>query len=421
MLATTAEAEVRRVRITGLHPGQLEVVQSPARFRVLCAGRRWGKSRVAAIVALRTALQGGRVWWVAPTAKLAAIGWRDIRRMAGKVPGVNVRLGDKRLTFPGDGTIEVRTAGEPGGLRGEGLDGLIYDEAAMGRDDSWSEELRPALADRKGWALFVSTPKGRGNWFYDLWLRGQAGDDPAWQSWQFPSAGNPHLDPVEVEAAREMMPAAAFDQEFLAEFNDAGASPFRPEDIEAMRVGWHGLKPAAGNRKYVTAWDIGRRGDPTVGGTIDVTAVPYQVVAFAREHRMPYPAQQAMIEARSREYPAPARDTHVESNGIGDPVIENLNVRVTPFVTTARSKTQALAALAMLLERGAIKCDIPEVVREMHAYQWDDGELVQDCVMMLAIAALHCPPVDRPTPRADSEDFKRRNRSITGGYQSVEL
>ena len=420
MLATTAEAKVRRVEIHGLHPGQHAVVTSAARFRVLCAGRRWGKSRVAAIVALQTALRGGRVWWVAPTAKLASIGWRDVRRMAGKVPDVHVRLGDKRLTFPGGGTIEVRTAGEPGGLRGEGLDGLIYDEAAMGREDSWSEELRPALADRRGWALFVSTPKGRGNWFYQLWLRG-SGDDPDWQAWQFPSVGNPHLSPDEVESARESMPAAAFDQEFLATFNDAGASPFRSEDIDAMRDGWRGLQEPTGHRRYVTAWDIGRRGDATVGVTVDVTTVPYHVVAFAREHRMPYPAQQAMIERRAHDYRGPARDTVVESNGIGDPVIENLRVRVTPFVTTARSKQQALAALAMLLERGALKADVPELTRELHAYQWDDSDLVQDAVMALAIAAFHCPPADRKPAPPPSDEFDTNNRSVVGDYLTVEL
>lgn len=406
-----------RVRITGFHQWQEVVVASPARFRVVCAGRRWGKSRMAAAIALDTALRGGRVWWVAPTAKLAAIGWRDLRRMAGKVPGVTVRLGDKSLAFTGGGVVEVRTAGEPGGLRGEGLDGLVYDEAAMGREESWSEELRPALADRAGWALFVSTPKGRGNWFYHLWLRGQ-GDDPSWRSWQFPSATRPGFDPLEIEAAREMMPAAAFDQEFLAEFNDAGASPFRPEDIDAMRGGWTGLVKAARGSSYVTAWDIGRRGDPTVGITLDVSRSPYQVVAFDREHRLPYPVQQAMIEERHDAYPG----RHVvESNGIGDPVIENLAVRVDPFVTTARSKQQALAALTMLLERGAIRCDVPEVVRELHAYQWDDGALVQDCVMALAIAALHAPPPDRPTPRADTPDARRANTSMTGNVLDIQF
>lgn len=265
---------------------------------------------------------------------------------------------------------------------------MVYDEAALGREDSWTEELRPALSDRRGWALFLSTPRGRNNWFHRLWLRGQDDASGAWQSWRFPTSANPHIPPDEVDAARGLLPAAVFDQEYDAVFNDAGASPFRADDIDAMVDGWAGMRLPAPGADYLTAWDIGRRGDPCVGVTVDYSAEPYQVVAFDREFRMPYPAQQAMIERRALAYNG---RTVVESNGPGDPVIENLAVRVDPFVTSARSKVQAIQALQLLLECGALKCGQEDVLRELRAYQWDDKALVQDCVMALAIAAMHLP------------------------------
>lgn len=386
---TTASAPARlKVDIRGLHPGQIPIAAHRARFRVVCAGRRFGKSRIGAAVALETALKGGRVWWVAPTAKLARIGWRDLRRMSVKIPGTSVRLGDQLISYPGGGWIQVRTAGEPGGLRGEGLDGLVYDEAALGREDSWTEELRPALADRSGWALFLSTPKGRNNWFYRLWLRASNDRSGEWAAWQLATNANPHIPASEIEAAREELPAAVFDQEFGAMFNEAGASPFDAADVDGMADGWVGLSAPVAGRDYLTAWDIGRRGDPVVGVTVDYSTDPYQVVAFEREYRIPYAEQQSMIDRRALAY---VGRTVVESNGPGDPVIENLAMRVEPFVTSARSKVQALQALQLLLERGALKCDLPDVTRELRGYQWDDKGLVQDCVMALAIAAIHLP------------------------------
>lgn len=408
-------------RITGLHVGQQEVARSTARFRVLCCGRRWGKSRLGVALALDGALRGGRIWWVAPTYPLAAIGWRELRRMASKIPGSVIRLGTKTIHMPnGGGTIQVRTAATEGGLRGEGLDGLIYDECAQGREESWTDELRPALTDRKGWAVFISTPKGRANWFYRLWLRGSDGRD-GWQSWQFPTASNPTIDDLdaEIEAARELLPLAVFEQEYLASFTDADTAVFDDVDIDRMVEGWHGWQEAKGGRRYLTTVDVGRRRDYTEILTIDYTAPPYQHVAHERLVGIPYPAIQSAIEARARAYHG---KLIVESNGVGDPLIENLTVRATPFVTTARTKVQAIQALQALVERGAVRSGDPELIRQLRTYEWDDRGIVQDALMALAIAAAHLPNPGRPayTPRKPDADRDRRARSETAGVLTAQ-
>ncbi len=159
-----------------------------------------------------------------------------------------------------------------------------------------------------------------------------------------------------------------------------------------MQVGWTGfLEPLAG-RRYLTAWDIGRRHDATWGITIDWSEAPYQAVASERLVGVPYPGIQDMISARGLAY---GGRTYVETNGPGDPVLENLGIRATGFVTTARSKVDAITALQMLVERGMLKADIPQLDRELRVYRWDDRDLVQDGVMALAIAAYHLPRVER--------------------------
>lgn len=335
------------------------------------------------------------------------------------------------VSLPTGGAIVFRSLDDPDNARGHTADRVVLDEVAFIKARAWYEVVRPMLIDTGGDLYAMSSPNGV-NWFEREVSMANAGADSS--AWQAPTLGariengrlirhphpleNPEVSFSELESLFATMTERQFRQEILAEFVDAGDSVFRQIDIDQMSLGWSGLLPPRGGRKYVTAWDIGRRGDPTVGITLDVTAAPYQVVAFAIEHGMPYPAQQAMIEERARAY----HGVHViESNGPGDPVIENLRVRVTPFTTTARSKVDAVTALQMLTERDAVKADIPEVERQMRAYRWDDRTLVQDCVMALAIAALHCPPVDRPAPTPPSEDFRRNNRTVTGGYMGVEL
>ena len=120
----------------------------------------------------------------------------------------------------------MRTADNPDSLRGAGLDGVVLDEAATMKQDAWDLVLRPALADRKGWALFISTPQ-HFNWFHALY---EMGEDPAneeWESWQFPTWTNPFIPEGEIEAARKEMAEEDWDQEFGASFTAVGGAIFR--------------------------------------------------------------------------------------------------------------------------------------------------------------------------------------------------
>ncbi len=224
MLATARPTT--RLRLPPFHPRQAEIGWHEARFRVAACGRRFGKTRLGAALCVKTAAAGGRAWWVAPTYPVAMVGWRLIRRLALQVPGADIRKSELLVVFPNGGEIQVRSADNPDSLRGEGLDFVVFDECAFIHEDAWLEAVRPALSDRKGRAMFISTPKGR-NWFWRLWQRCIDEHDQEWYGWQLPTSDNPYIDPAEIEAARRSLPERVFQQEYLAQFLDDAGGVFR--------------------------------------------------------------------------------------------------------------------------------------------------------------------------------------------------
>jgi phage terminase large subunit-like protein len=167
---------------------------------------------------------------------MAQVGWRGVYLLAGQIPGTEVRRGEQMVTVPGGGTVQIRSADDPQSLRGEGLDYAVLDECAYMKPEAWGEALRPALSDRQGGALFISTPHGL-NWFRDLWLRGQDDAFPEWQSWTFKTADNPYIAPEEIDAARQSMPSRIFLQEYEASFlEDNPGALWKRKWIDDARV-----------------------------------------------------------------------------------------------------------------------------------------------------------------------------------------
>ena len=123
--------------------------------------------------------------------------------------------------MPGGGSVYVRSADNPDSLRGVPLDGLVFDECAFTDSYAWETSLRPTLADREGWTIFISTPNGH-NWFYDEFQAAEA-------KWQEPTANNPLIPRGEIETAKSRLPNSVFAQEWLAEFVSETSSIFSPD------------------------------------------------------------------------------------------------------------------------------------------------------------------------------------------------
>ncbi len=212
-------------RMPDLHPGQQGIHQDPARFRMVRAGRRFGKTKLGVRECLEVGLAGGLAWWVAPSYRLAGPGWRDLRRLGSQIPGATVHRGTRTVELPGGGEVQVRTAADPDELRGEGLHFAVLDEAAYMAEAAWTEALRPALADRQGRALFISTPAGMVNWMADLWQKHT--DDASWGLHHHSSYDNPFLDPAELDELRVELGELLYRQEVLAEFVELQGQLFR--------------------------------------------------------------------------------------------------------------------------------------------------------------------------------------------------
>ena len=373
-----------------LHTGQREVWNHPARFKVMACGRRWGKSRLGSLLCIAVASKGGRAWWVGPTYPVASVGWRMIRRIAAQIPGVDVRESERMVTLPTGGTVQVKSADNPDSLRGEGLNFVVIDECAFVKEDAWTDALRPALADRKGGALFISTPKGH-NWFWRLW-HGAEGD--SWQAWKFSSYDNPFLDPAEIDAARSQLPERTFSQEFLAEFIDDAGGVFRRVPA-AVADTWQ--DEAQDGAQYVFGVDWARSGDWTVITVVDITSG--SVVHLDRFNQVEYSLQLRRLQALYDRFQPST--IIAEANSMGGPLVEALqrmDLPVQPFTTTNATKASIVDALALAFERGDIR--IPNdatLIAELQAFEMDklpsgliryaapEG-LHDDCVMSLALA-----------------------------------
>lgn len=201
----------------------------------MACGRRWGKTAVGLIAVIdghgawrgqyRGGLGGKRIWWVVPSYGDATEVWRDLKR-ATEMVATKVSEVGMRIDLPGGGSITVKSADNPDALRGRGLDGVVVDEAAFCNGDTWHRALRPALADRLGWAILMTTPNGL-NWFNDLF--DAAGTDSEWATFQRPTSDNPLVSAKELASARRAMGDAAFLQEHEALFISIDGAEFPGE------------------------------------------------------------------------------------------------------------------------------------------------------------------------------------------------
>ncbi len=344
----------------------MEVAQSPARFRVAaCGRRRWGKTRLGSSLCVKTAADGGRAWWVAPSYPVAMVGWRLIRRLASQVPGAEIRQSERLVSFPNGGEIQVRSADNPDSLRGEGLDFVVFDECAFIHEDAWQEAVRPALSDRLGRALFISTPKGR-NWFWRLWQRCIDDHDHEWHGWQLPTAANPYIAPAEIEAARLGLPERIFAQEFLAQFLDDAGGVFRRVMDAATATALE--KPISG-AAYVAGVDVADATDFTAISILDTRA--RSQVYLDRFNRVGYEALEDRIYAAYKCWNV--QTMIIEDNSIGQPVIDHLRRRgmnIVPFHTSAASKAPLIQALQSAFEHGEIRIlNDPIQIGELQAYE----------------------------------------------------
>jgi len=198
---------------------QSKIFQNKTRFRVVVAGRRFGKTFLSTAELLSAAMSGKNknCWYIAPTYKSAKeIAW-DM--LIDQIPeGYISKKNESALSLKlrNGSTISLKGAEKPDNLRGRALDFAVMDEYADMKPETWYEVIRPALSDREGSAMWIGSPKGR-NHFYDLWGFGVDKRD-GWDSFQFTTLDGGNVSATEIEAAKQDLDERTFNQEYLAQF-----------------------------------------------------------------------------------------------------------------------------------------------------------------------------------------------------------
>lgn len=233
-----------------LLPWQQDVFKDTTRFKVIAAGRRCGKSRLAATTLLIEGLrcpQGSAVLYVSPTmGQSRQIIW-DLLLDLGKDVIQSSHVNNLDITLINGARIYVRGADRPDTLRGVSLTYAVLDEVADIKPEAWEQVIRASLSDKKGRAIFIGTPKGR-NWFFDLFNLGKNDTDTDWKSWHFTTKDNPMIDPDEIQSAKKTLSSFSFKQEYMASFDTAGSDVFKEEWLK------YGEEPEVGG--YYIACDL---------------------------------------------------------------------------------------------------------------------------------------------------------------------
>lgn len=373
-----------QVELAQLHAGQTACIQQASRFNVLQCGRRWGKTTFGEVLAEVGSLNGDPIGWFAPTYKYLSDVWRDIGRDLAPVIA-RTSLQERRYELTTGGSIDFWTMDTPDPGRGRKYKLAILDECGIvkGLTDVWQQAIRPTLADYRGSAWMLGTPKGRRE-FHTFFQRGEQGD-ANWKSFRRPTRDNPRIDPEEIEEARRELPEQVFRQEFEGIPADDGGNPFGMSAIACC------VQPISDLPPVVWGIDLAKSVDWTVLHGLDANG------HTCRHHRF-----QATWNDTIGRVAALVGDTkcYVDSTGVGDPVLEGIiaaGCNAEGFKFSQTSKQQIMEGLAVAIQTQAVGFPDGIIRQELEAFEYEfslsgrvsysaPAGLHDDCVCALALA-----------------------------------
>ena len=357
------------------HVNQKPILDSTARFKVVNCGRRFGKSLLAAHLAVKKAREPNQmIWWCAPTYRVAKRGYAMLIAQIPEgvllhepVPETAFDSGRSvALRFKNGSKIELFSAERPEGMLGAAVDLAILDEAAIMPGRIWNQIISPTLIDREGSALMISTPRGR-NWFYSVWLKGQDESQTEWASWSYSTQENPTLPPGEADRLAADLPRLEADQEIYAKWLAAGSSVFLLEEFAIQR------DPVSANGIVGGLDEDGNPYGPEITGTVflgvdlartsDYTVLYGEIERnrrncfYARWNGVSWPEQKLRIKRAVRTILRAGADhvtLMVDDGGGGSVIIEDLQEEGYDVVGVnfTTSKANMVRLLATDLEMG---------------------------------------------------------------------
>lgn len=364
------------------HINQQGILDNSARFRVVMCGRRFGKSELSQVEIITNAILGKSVAYITPTYALAKT---FFDKLAKAVPFASNRS-DLTIQFPNDGSVQFFTGERLDNLRGRKFHFVVVDEASFipNLEEGWLNSIRPTLTDYKGRALFLSTPKGK-NYFYSLYMKGLAGEQD-WASFKFTTYDNPYIDASEIDDARSQLPAAVFEQEYMANPSENAANPFGSAFIKQCTF------PLSVNPIVCYGIDLAKSFDFTVIVGLDRNGSVAYFDRFQKDWRQ---TKQSIINLIK----APIL---MDSTGVGDPIFEDLQregLDVTGFKFSQTSKQNLMVGLASAIQQRRVTFPKGVLTEELEIFEYEytatgvkysaPSGFHDDCVMALALAWQH--------------------------------
>lgn len=384
-------------------PAQLKIEQSPARFKIIRAGRKFGKTTYAQKKALDWLGPPNSVHWhIAPTYKQAKlISWNEFKRMIpaqalGKKPNDT----DLVMTLKNGSQLYLMGSDDRDSLRGPAPSSVTFEEAAFHQKEAWYEVIRPNLMPRKAPALFIGTPKGF-NWFKDLEdeaIRSIKAGENKWATFHYTVYDNPHISKEEIEDShKDCDSEEVWRQEYLAEFESSVGRVFSAfSDQRHVRK----VDVPVGNFDAYRAVDWGMR---------DNTACLWGFVRSGRLHiyreylanNMSAPAQAEAIRNQTGNREKIVRTAISHDAAKEDAAMKGLTVMwhfkeagITPLTPSSRDKKHSRAMIQELLHENRLVIDdtkCSKLRKQLQAYEWKDTtmEKTDDTAEDDAIDALH--------------------------------
>lgn len=351
---------------------QQTIFDSPALYKIVSKGRRFGLTKGAANDFIKCAIDKlfKRGLWVdtvntnidryveryfIPALRLLPREWWSWKKQA-------------KILYLGDSYIDYRSADRPENIEGFGYDKLFLNEAGIILKDQylWHNAIRPMLWDYKAQSVIGGTPKGKGL-FNELYLRGLDKGQPNYQSFHFTTYDNPYLNLEDFDEELKSMPERVRQQEVFAEFLDDTGVVFRGVDRIATA---QPQEPILGHI-YVMGVDLAKVEDFTVISVYDRGS--NRQVYQKRINQLEWPFQKKWIEEISKHYNRAL--TILDATGIGDPIADDLlraGVPVEPIKLTNESKKQIIEKLAIWIEQRRISIiNIPETINELKSFTYD--------------------------------------------------
>lgn len=243
-------------------PLQKEIHKSLARFSVLVCHRRFGKTVLTVNELIKKCLQcklpRPRYYYIAPTYSMAKrIAWDYLKYYTSVLPKMEYHETELRADLPNGGRIQLLGCERPQTLKGLYMDGVVLDEVAQMPPKMWTEVIRPALSDRKGFMVAIGTPQGH-NSFFELYNHGL--QDESWYAKSFKASDTKIVDTEELAAAKSMMPPEIYEAEYECSFESSAIGAIYSQSLaKADTEGRITKVPYDSTIKVDTYWDLGMR------------------------------------------------------------------------------------------------------------------------------------------------------------------